>query len=172
MDEGVSDTRTSAQPTHTHVNDILHLIDRLEEMAAEGKRVPLSNKIMVEEEELLAIIDQLRLSIPQEIKQARRVVQERHQIIAEAQTEADRILSIARERAEYLMSEHGLINEAKARGEEILRQAKDKEKRGMGEVDLYALQILSQLEQALEENLKQVEQNLEEVRHAKDTVAR
>ncbi|HEU5424675.1 MAG TPA: ATPase [Nitrolancea sp.] len=165
----MSDSRSSAQPTQ--VNDILHLIDRLEEVAASATRVPFGGRIVVDEGELLDIIDQLRLSIPQEIKQARSVVRERHQIIAEAQTEAERILSIAKERAEYLMSEQGLVNEARARGEEILRDARDKEKRSMGQVDLYALQILSQMEQVLERNLEQVSQSLEEVRQAKDTVA-
>jgi vacuolar-type H+-ATPase subunit H len=140
-------------------------VDRLEELVTAGMRVPLSNRIMVEEEEFLAIIDQLRMSVPQEIKQARRVVQERHQILTDAQGEADKILSVARERAEYLMNEQGLVNEAKARSEEILRQAKDAAKRSMGEVDVYALQMLTQLEHVLEQSLQQIQQ-------AKEVVAR
>ncbi len=142
----------------------MQLVDRLEELVTSGMRVPLSNRIMVEEEEFLTIIDQLRLSVPQEIKQARRVVQERQQVISSAQAEADKILSVAKERAEYLMNEQGLINEAKSRSEEILRQAKDNSKRSMGAVDVYALQMLNQLEQILQENLQQIQK-------AKDVVA-
>lgn len=152
----MSDVRPGTQTVH--VADILQLVDRLEELVTAGMRVPLSNRIMVEEEEFLTIIDQLRLSIPQEIKQARRVVQERQQVITAAQAEADKILSVAKERAEYLMNEQGLINEAKSRSEEILRQAKDSSKRSMGEVDVYALQILTQLEQVLQQNLQQIQQ--------------
>ena len=170
----VTEPRAGAQPTH--VSDILQLIDRLEELAASATKVPFSSRIMIEEEELMAVVDQLRLSIPQEIKQARRVVQERQQIIAEAQTEADRILSIAKERAEYLMNEQGLINEAKARSEDILRQAKDSAKRSMGEVDVYALQMLQQLEHLMQQNLDDMQtvlqQNLEKIQHAKEMVAR
>jgi hypothetical protein len=158
-----TDTQTSHQAGH--VSDILQLVDRLEDLASTATKVPFSSRIMVEDEELMAVVDQLRLAIPQEIKQARRVVQERQQIIAEAQTEADRILSIAKERAEYLMNEQGLINEAKARSEEILRQAKDSAKRSMGEIDVYALQMLSQLEHVLQENL-------EKIQHAKQMAAR
>ena len=152
----VNDGRAVAQTAH--VADIMQLVDRMEEIVSSGMRVPLSNRIMVEEEEFLSIIDQLRLSVPQEIKQARRVVQERQQILGTAQDEAAKILSVAKERAEYLMNEQGLINEAKSRSEEILRQAKDGSKRSMGEVDVYALQILTQLEQALQQNLQQIQQ--------------
>jgi vacuolar-type H+-ATPase subunit H len=152
----VSDGRAVAQTAH--VADIMQLVDRMEELITSGMRVPLSNRIMVEEEEFLSIIDQLRLSVPQEIKQARRVVQERQQIIGTAQDEAAKILSVAKERAEYLMNEQGLINEAKSRSEEILRHAKDGSKRSMGEVDVYALQILTQLEQTLQQNLQQIQQ--------------
>lgn len=138
--------------------DILHLIDRLEDLVTNGTRVPLSSRVMIEEEEFLAVVDQLRLSVPQEIKQARRVVQDRQKIITDAQAEAEKILSVAKERAEYLMNEQGLVNEAKARSEEILRQAKDHAKRSMGEVDVYALQILTQLENLLQQSLQQIQQ--------------
>lgn len=152
----MSDGRTGAQTAH--VADMMQLVDRLEELVTSAMRVPLSNRIMVEEEEFLAVIDQLRLSVPQEIKQARRVVQERQQIIATAQDEASKILATAKDRAEYLMNEQGLINEAKSRSEEILRQAKDGSKRSMSQVDGYALQVLSQLEETLQRNLQQIQQ--------------
>ncbi|MBX6342209.1 MAG: ATPase [Thermomicrobiaceae bacterium] len=143
----------NGQPT-----DILRLIDRLEELVASGMRVPLSSRVMVEEEEILALIDQLRLAVPNEIKLARKVVQERHRVITEAQAEADKILAVAKERAEYLMNDQGLVNEAKARSEEILRQAKENAKRSMGELDNYALQMLTQLEHLLQQQLEQIQQ--------------
>lgn len=113
---------------------------------------------MVEEDEILTLVDQLRMSMPQEIKQARRIVQDRQKIITEAQAEADKILSVAKERAEYLMNEQGLVNEAKARSEEILRQSKEHSRSSMQEVDHYAMQMLTQLERVLEENLQQIQQ--------------
>jgi F0F1-type ATP synthase membrane subunit b/b' len=152
VDDGRGNSRS------TQGTDIAALIDHLEELVATAKRVPLSNRVMVEEEELLAIVDQLRLSVPQEMKQARRVVQERQKILTEAQVEADKILGVAKERAEYLMNDHGLVNEAKVRSEEILRQAQDKAKRSMGEIDVYALHMLTQLEHVLQENLQQIQQ--------------
>lgn len=152
MDNSRAKTQTG-QPI-----DILLLIDRLEDLMNGGMRVPLSNRVMVEEEEFLALLDQLRISLPQELKQARRVVQDRQKIITDAQTEAEKILVVAKERAEYLMNDQGLVNEAKARGEEILRQAKDNAKRTLGEVDVYALQMLTQLENLLNQDLEQIKQ--------------
>jgi cell division septum initiation protein DivIVA len=146
--------RNSAAPT----TDILELIDRLEDLVAQGSRVPWGGKIMVEEDEVLALVDQLRMAMPQEIKQARRVVQDRQKIITDAQTEADKILSVAKERAEYLMNEQGLVNEAKARSEDILRQSREHSRKSMQEVDQYAHQMLTQLERVLEENLHQIQE--------------
>ena len=151
---GTQQRNTSSAPS----TDILELIDRLEDLVAQGSRVPWGGKIMVDEDEVLALVDQLRMAIPQEIKQARRVVQERQKIITDAQGEADKILSVAKERAEYLMNEQGLVNEAKARSEEILRQSREHSRKSMEEVDQYAHQMLTQLERVLEENLKQIKE--------------
>jgi vacuolar-type H+-ATPase subunit H len=142
----------------TPPTDIIELIDRLEEIATNSSRVPWGGKLMIDEEELLEVVDQLRMAMPQEIKQARRIVQDRQKIITEAQAEADKILSVAKERAEYLMNEQGLVNEAKARSEEILRQTREHTRQSMSEVDNYAHQMLTQLERVLEENLGQIKQ--------------
>jgi vacuolar-type H+-ATPase subunit H len=136
----------------------LRLINQLEETVLHASRVPWGSRVLIEEEEILGVIDKLRMAMPQEIKQARRIVQDRQKIIADAQIEADRILTVAKERAEYLMNEQGLVNESKARSEEILRQAKENAKRSLSEVDTYALQMLTQLERVLEQNLTEVQQ--------------
>ena len=152
---------TSSAPA----TDILDVIDRLEDLISQGSHVPFGNKIMLDEDEALSLVDQLRMAMPQEIKQARRVIQDRQKIIADAQTEADKILSVAKERAEYLMNEQGLVNEAKARSEEILRQAREHQRTSMLQIDQYAHQMLTQLERVLEENLHHIKE-------AKDSVER
>jgi cell division septum initiation protein DivIVA len=147
----------------TPSTDILQLIDRLEEIVASSSKMLWSGKLMIEEDELLEVIDQLRMAMPQEIKQARRIVQDRQKIITDAQAEADKILSVAKERAEYLMNEQGLVNEAKARSEEILRQTREQSRQSMAEIDQYAAQVLTQLERVLEENLDQIKRARESV---------
>jgi cell division septum initiation protein DivIVA len=145
--------------------DLDDLIDRLEEVIARGSRVPLTNRVMVEEAEVLVLLEQLRRSLPRELRQARRVLQERQKIILDAQIEAQKILSTAQERAQYIMSEQGIVNEAKARCEEMLRHAKDQAKRAKGEVDLYAIELLSRVEEVLQESLSRIQHVKERVSH-------
>ncbi len=134
--------------------DILYLVDRLEELVGMGKRVPFSGRVMVEEEEFLALVDQLRVAVPNEIKQAQRVIKERERIIGEAQEEATKILEGARTRAAYFVSQEGVLNEARQQGEEILRLAEEARKRSIGEVDVYALKQLSQVEAAMRRGME------------------
>ena len=57
--------------------DVIDLLDRLEELVGTGRRVPLSTRVIVEEDEFLAILDQIRAAVPREIRDAQRVVEER-----------------------------------------------------------------------------------------------
>ena len=149
-------------PNEDDAVDIIYLVDRLEELVGMGKRVPFSGRVMVEEEEFLALVDQLRVAVPNEIRMAQRVIRERERIIAEAQTEAAKILKTARERAEYAVSEHGIVQEARQQGEEILRQAEERRRRTMGEVDVYALDQFAKVEAAVREGLEIVERAMDE----------
>ena len=149
-------------PNEDGAADIIYLVDRLEELVGMGKRVPFSNRVMVEEGEFLALIDQLREAVPNEIRLAQRVIRERERIIAEAQAEATKIVKTARERAEYFVSEHGIVQEARQQGEEVLRQAEERRRRTMGEVDVYALEQLAKIEAATREGLELVERAMEE----------
>ena len=129
--------------------DILYLVDRLEELVGMGKRVPFSHRVMVEEEEFLSLVDQLRVAIPNEIKQAQRVIKDRERVIGTAQEEAARILKEAKERSAYYASQEGILNEARQRSEEILRRAEEHRNRQMGEFDVYMLEQLAKVEDAV-----------------------
>jgi vacuolar-type H+-ATPase subunit H len=142
---------------YTQPADIMELIDRLAAQVTDGKRVLLSNRVIVEEQEFLALLDELRQAVPLEVQQARRVLQERQKVILDAQEEAQKILATAKDRAEYLISEKGLTAEARYRSEDYLRQARDNAKRSMGEVDGYARRILDQVERVMRENLADIE---------------
>jgi hypothetical protein len=145
--------------------DIFYLLDRLEELVSLGKRVPFYGKVMVEENEFLALVDQLRIAVPNEVKQAQRVIRERQSIIAESHEEAARILDAARKRAEYFVSQEGILNEARLKGEQVLQDAHDKRNRVMGEIDAYALEQFDRVEEAMRNGLAIIDESLE------DTVA-
>lgn len=148
------ETRGDSQDANV---DITRLIDYLEEQVHAAMRVPLTNRVAVEEEAFLAIVHQLRASIPAELHQARRVIQDRQQIILDAQNEAERIINTAKERAEYLMSENGVMAEARHRSEEYLRQSRSQNQRSMDEIENYALRVFDQVEKAMRSGLQDIE---------------
>jgi hypothetical protein len=143
-------------------DDVLVLLDRLEELVGVGRRMPFSTRVMVEEEEFLGLLDQIRAAVPREIRQAQRVVEERSDIITSAQHEAAKILDMARNQAEYLISDQGVLNEARQRGEDYLRQLEQEQRRSMGQIDEYALKQIGQVEEAIQDGLNLVMDALRE----------
>ena len=135
-------------------DDILYLIDRLEELVGVGKRVPFSARVMVEEEEFMSILDQLRVAVPAEVGRAQRVIKEREAIIGNAQEEAARLLDAARQQAEYIVSQQGVLNEARQRGEELLRQVEAEHRRSVAQIDEYAMRQFTRVEDAIQEGMR------------------
>lgn len=154
--------------------DILYLVDRLEELVGEGKRVPFSTRIMVEEEEFLALVDQLREAVPNEIKQAQRVIKERERIIGEAQAEAARIVDVAQGQAERLVSQSAIVQESRQRSEEMLRLAEEERQRARGEIDVFIMEQIELVEAAVRRGMAvmedAVEQTLETMEQARAAV--
>ncbi len=129
--------------------DILHLVDRLEQLINESKRWPLTTMRMVEEEAALNLIDQMRVAVPEEIKKAKRIQQDRDRIIAQAQEEAERIKELAREEAKAMVSRDGIVQQAEARGQTIVERAQRDAEVLKREADDYVLQVLSQIDNAV-----------------------
>src|SRR5437763_1647753 len=69
--------------------DVLVLIDKLDDLVHNSKPVPLTDQVRVDKEEIYDILDQMRATIPEEIKQARWIVKERQEMLAEAKREAE-----------------------------------------------------------------------------------
>ena len=103
--------------------DILYLVDRLENLVANSRRMPLMNQLIIKEGDILNVIDQMRTSIPEEIKQARRIIQEKERILAQAQADASGLLTRAREETERAMNREGLLRVAEQRSHEMVQQA-------------------------------------------------
>ena len=127
--------------------DILQLIDRLEELLDRGWHVPLTNMVAIDEDAFLNIVDQMRITIPQEIKNAREVGLERDKYVAQANEEARRIIAQAREDAAKLLDEHELRAVAEKRAEELLKQARRDAARIRAGADEYTEQQLRELGQ-------------------------
>ncbi len=129
--------------------DILYLLDQLEEVLGAGSRVPLTSRTLVDEQEILDIVDQIRVSIPEELKAARRLTEERDQVLADARAEGDRIVRDADAAAAERVGEHQLVRSAEMRAADIedraLQQAADIRR----EADAYARRVLQKLREQI-----------------------
>ncbi|PJF42851.1 MAG: hypothetical protein CUN55_09515 [Phototrophicales bacterium] len=129
--------------------DIQHLVDRLEDLIDEGRHVPMSRYTLIDEERALEIIDQMRISIPEQIEKATRVVNQRDRILSQANEEANRILELAREKSEELVNRDAIMVKAQTRAEALLAQARLDAERTREEADGYVMEVLKDLESQL-----------------------
>lgn len=133
--------RTEAIPI-----DIVFLIEQLERQIANGRTMPLTNSVIIDQARALDLLDQLRVAVPEEVRQAKRISEETERIVERAQEEAERILARAQEQAAFLIEERELTRAAEIRSAEIIAQGEreaDDIRRG---ADEYAQSVLIGLE--------------------------
>src|SRR3990170_2709251 len=140
--------------------DILHLIDRLEALLNEGRHLLLTKGVVVDEQRAWDIIDQMRIAIPEEVKKAKRVNQERDRIVAQAHEEASRIVELGREQAAGLTSEHELARQAETRANTIVERARRDAEAIKADADDYVMQVLTDLDINLTKTLSVVRNGL------------
>lgn len=143
--------------------DIQHLVDRLEDLIDEGRHMPFSKFTMIDEERALEIIDQMRISIPEEIEKASKVLAQRDRILAQANEEAARLLQSAREQGVQLLDQDVSVQAAQARAIHILEAARQEADNITREADGYVLETLERLEQQLNRALGVVRNGITEV---------
>src|SRR5450830_1001683 len=122
--------------------DVLVLIDKLDDIIHNARSVPLTDSVMIDREEMYDILDQMRSTIPEEIKQARWIVKERQEMLAEAKQEAERMLTEAQERADRLASETEVVRLA----EQTMEDARERERETRLGAEDYADEVLGNLE--------------------------
>ena len=126
--------------------DVLVLIDKLDDLVHNAKAVPLTDTVRVDKEEIYDILDQMRATIPEEIKQARWIVKERQEMLAEAKREAERIIRESREEQIRLIGEEEIVKQAERQADEIIEDARAREREIRLGAEDYADDILNTLE--------------------------
>jgi len=129
--------------------DILHLVDRLEELFNESYAIPLTNNVIVNEDRMLEIIDQMRISIPEEVKNAQQVIAQRDRVFAQAQEEAQRTVKLAKEKGEDIIARDAIVEAAQDRADQIIAQARIEAEKARLEADEYIVESLGALETEL-----------------------
>lgn len=136
--------------------DILHLVDRLEDLLNQSRPLWFTHNVIVDEDRMLDIIDQMRVAIPDEVKKAQQFLAQRDRILAQAQEEANRTLAIAREKSEQLVERDAIAQAAQARADQIISQAHGEIENTNQEADNYVIETLTKLEMELDRYLNQV----------------
>ena len=149
--------------------DILHLVDRLEELFNESRPIPFTHSVIVDEDRMLDLIDQMRVAIPDEVKKAQQVLSQRDRVLAQAQEEANRTLSLAREKSEGMVEQSAIVEAAHLRAKEIEQEAQNEAQKTRREADDYVIQTLSRLEMQLERSLTQARNGILTLRHVSGT---
>ena len=145
-----------------NIDEVLEMLDDLLDKAPS---VPFSGKkAVVDADRIRDLLNEIRLSLPQEIKHAKLIVQDRQQIISDANKEAEGIVRHAEERAKSIISNDEITKQAKQRGTEILTQAQSKAKDIRNATNEYIDNILNQTEQMLTTSLVDLKKTRQAIR--------
>ncbi len=144
--------------------EIFTLLETLEDILDKSRGVPFSNKCIVDKDEILDIIKEIRLKLPDELKQAKWVKEERQRILVEAQNEADEIIKEAENRIISMIDEHEITKKAYEKKVEIIETANEMSREIKSGTEEYADGILAGIEVALEDALKVIQNNRKELK--------
>ncbi len=148
--------------------DIQHLVDRLEELIDEGRHIWLTKLTMIDEERALEIIDQMRISIPEEIDKANRVLNQRDRVLAQANEEAARIIELAKEKSEMLIQRDAITQAAQSRAANIIEQSRLEADGVRSDADKYVLDVLGEFESHLVKTLNVVRNGINKVQQDRE----
>lgn len=155
--------------------DINQLIEELEDIIDDGGSVPFSKKVLVDADEVTDILNDMRQSLPEEIKQAQWVTDEKDRILSEADREAKSIVEDARkqsddivneglDRVHNMIDEHEITKKAEEYGEEIVTKAEKNARMLKSQSINYVDEMLLATQDKLKELLDLLEENRNELR--------
>jgi regulator of protease activity HflC (stomatin/prohibitin superfamily) len=151
--------------------DLIERIDELQVLIEEAKTVPLSSSVVVNRDEILELLAQLKEEVPDEIRQARWMARDRDELLARARKEAERIAVEAREQRDRLLSRTEIVHAAEREAERVNDEAKEKAAKMRAEAEDYIDQKLAAFEILLNKTLTTVAKGREHLRGERTTTA-
>jgi bifunctional DNA-binding transcriptional regulator/antitoxin component of YhaV-PrlF toxin-antitoxin module len=146
-------------------------------------KLPIGGRVAIDRRRLLELVDQMRVAMPAELREAQEIVSQRDEVLAKAREESQLLLARAQQEVEERLSENELVKAAQSRGDDLLQRAeeeaeallKEAEERvrtrlgqaetvaaqQMDEADRYALEMLKKLESQLSAFLGSVRAGVE-----------
>lgn len=144
--------------------DVLNLLEKIEDIIEDASKLPLSNKIMIDKEEILEVINDIRLRLPDEINRASWVAKERQRILTEAQKEAEELMEKVKEQQKMLIEDSEITRLAKQNANQLLQEAEAKANAMKEGAYNYCDEILSKLQDKIKEINNTIEENREILR--------
>ncbi len=120
----------------------------------------MMRRIVMDEHALLEVVDEMRIRIPEEVREARRVLREREQIPQSAQMEAEQIIQQAREQADQMLRDEELVRQAEATAAQIIEESEERTEASREEMDIYALNMLRDLERRLTSHVASIRRGI------------
>ncbi len=139
--------------------DIMEIIDMMEETIEKASAVPLTGKVMLDKDELLDYIQEIRLVYPDELKEAKWVKEERQRILTEAENRAETIQKNAEETQMQLIDEHEITKRAYQQANELVNTAQQKAMEIKTDTDSYVDDVLNDVEHRLDLLLRKVRED-------------
>ena len=147
-----------------NVMETLALIDTIEDIIEKGMPLPLTGKCLLDKEELLEIIKEIRLKLPDDLKQAKWVKEERQRILLEAQKEANNLIKNTEEKIISMIDEHEISQKAYEQANEIISNAQNNAREIRLGTKEYADEVLENLENVIIRSLDIIQENRKELK--------
>ena len=143
--------------------DIMEIIDILEEIIEKASAVPFTRKVMVEKDEILDYLQELRLTYPDELKEAKWVKSQKDRILSEAENRAANIQKSAEETQMQLIDEHVITRCAYEQANELVKSASDQAGEIKADCDQYVEELLNDAEARLEMLLRKIREDRSDI---------
>jgi dsDNA-specific endonuclease/ATPase MutS2 len=144
--------------------EVLTLLETLEEMLNRSASIPLTKRTLIDKDELLSVVSDIKLKLPDELKQAKWVKEERQKILVDAQKEANQLIKEAENRIIAMIDEHEITKKAYEQKTEIIESANAFSKDLINGTKKYADDILAELEANLQDKLDIIKDNRKELK--------
>jgi len=144
--------------------DILKILEEFEDKVIDSPKIPLTGKVLMDEEQILMYIDKIRSILPDEISKAKGILEARENLLNKAKIEAEEILEKAKQQGEKWLSESEMIKIAEERAKEIIAKANSTALELKQGARQYAIEVLEKLSLNLNTALQEITKGLEELK--------
>jgi cell division septum initiation protein DivIVA len=145
--------------------EILDLIDSLEELVIQARRLPVGGNLVVDRKRMLDVIDQMRLSVPADMRHAQQILETRSQVLEDAHQKAAETISRAEDERSRRIDENSILREAQERSQQMLMDTEARARQTIAEADATAAAHLSEAAEAATRQLDDADDYAIEVLH-------